>query len=238
MSPVPAGQDDNAEFRPYIIPFTAAGRTHRFFVATPEARSWYDPPKSHAIAEYEWIAANLKIAGETVVDVGSHHGHYALVLAGLGPKQLTCIDAVDSNCDVTTVNLALNGVQAEVRNTAITTRDGTAQFTRESNGRVVERGVIEVPAARLPTVAAGATVIKLDIEGEEFRVLPDQLDQLPGVHTWIIEIHPWKTRDPHQLMPLLTRQFDVQWLNKAALRFEPYPADAPWSEHTTVVCRR
>ena len=230
--------DDNAEFRPYIIPFAVAGKTRRFFVATPEARDWYDPPKNHAMAEYEWIAANLKLAGETVLDVGSHHGHYALALAGLGPKTLMCVDAVQSNCDVTTVNLALNGIDAAVVHSAVTTRNGTAQFTRESNGRVVERGVFEVPAVRLPTLAPDATVIKLDIEGEEFRVLPDQLAEMAGVHTWIIEVHPWKTRDPHQLMPLLTRQFDVQWLNKEKLRFEPYPANAEWTGHTTVVCRR
>lgn len=226
-------------FVPRSIDFKVAGRTHQFMLATPEGEQWYDPAKPHAMLEYEWVAANVKLAGETVYDIGSHHGHYALVLAAERPRKLVCIDAVAANGDVTTVNLARNGFSADVKHLAISTRDGHVEFTAESNGRVVDRGVHRVPSARLPSIAADATVIKLDIEGEEFRVLPDQIDQLPSVHTWIIEIHPWKTRDPLTLMPLLQARFsDIQWVNKAAVTVEPYPADADWSSHTTVICRK
>lgn len=227
-------------FRPGIIEFPVGGFTHQFFLATPEARQWYNPPKPHATLEYEWVFENLQLENEAVYDIGSHHGHYALVLAAARPRKLVCVDAVESNCDVTRVNLALNGyTSAKVLHRAISTRDGEVEFTAESNGRVVERGVYRVPSSRLPTIAADATVIKLDIEGEEFKVLPDQIDQLPGVHTWIIEIHPWKTRNPHELLPLLLERFDVQWLNRATMRVEPYPGDtADWSQHTTLFCTR
>ena len=238
-TPPAAPAQEAAGFAPRLIDFAVAGRTHRFFLATAEAEQWYDPPKPHAVLEYEWVAANLPLAGERVYDIGSHHGHYALVLAAERPGKLVCVDAVASNCDVTTVNLALNGFTADVVHTAVSTRDGTVEFTADSNGRVVERGVVRVPSARLPSLAADATVIKLDIEGEEFRVLPDQIDALPGVHTWIIEVHPWTTRDPHQLMPLLQQRFDVRWVNRATMRVEPYPASgADWSNHTTVFCTR
>lgn len=212
----------------------------RFFLATPEAEQWYAPAKPHAMLEYEWIAANIPMAGETVFDIGSHHGHYALVLAAGRPAKLVCVDAVQSNCDITNVNLSLNRYTAEVKHLAISTRDGFVEFTADTNGRVVDRGVYKVPSARLPSIAEDATIIKLDIEGEEFRVLPDQIDELPNVHTWIIEIHPWKTRNPLDLMPILTERFaDVQWVNKTAMRVEPYPEfDADWSSHTSVICRK
>lgn len=226
-------------FKPRLIDFTLNGHTSRFLLATAEAEQWYDPPKPHAMLEYEWVARHVNLAGETVLDVGAHHGHYAVLLAAGRPKKLICVDAVESNCAITTANLALNGhTNADVRHLAVSTRDGFVEFTGQSNGRVVERGVIRVPSARLPSIAADATVIKLDIEGEEFRVLPDQLDELPGVHTWVIEIHPWKTRDPHTLLPLLQSRFDVQWINRLTMRVEPYPAAADWSQHTTVICQR
>ena len=220
------------------IAFHVAGRTHRFLLATPEAEQWYAPPKAHAMLEYEWVSRNVKLAGEIVYDVGCHHGHYALALAAERPSKLVCIDAVEANVTIARANLASNSYVAEMHFLAISTRDGTAEFTGDTNGRVVDEGVLRVPSARLPSVAADATVIKLDIEGEEFRVLPDQLKQLPGVHTWIIEIHPWKTRDPRQLVPLLTDHFDVQWINRAEMRVEPLPKVADWSSHTTVICRR
>ena len=230
---------ERAGFVPREIDFAVADHVHQFRLATEEAADWYDPPKPHAMLEYEWVARHVKLAGETVYDIGCHHGHYALVLAAERPRKLVCVDAVEANCAITRQNLALNGFVADVRHLAVSTRDGTVEFTADTNGRVVERGVYRVPAGRLPTIARDATVIKLDIEGEEFRVLPDQIDQLPNVHTWVIEIHPWKTRDPHALLPLLQERFSVEWVNRATMRVEPYPATgADWSKHTTVICRR
>jgi FkbM family methyltransferase len=231
-------QQNEAAFRPYIKPFRVGRHAMRFFFATAEAQRWYDPVKPYTQLEYEWIARHLDLKGETVVDVGTHHGHYSLVLASMEPKKLICVDAVESNCAIAEANLLLNGFDPTIRHCAISTRDGKVQFTGETNGRVVERGVVEVVAVRLPTLAPEATVVKLDIEGEEFRVLPDQIDQMTNVHTWIIEIHPWKTRDPHKLMPILEERFDVSWVNRATMRVEPYPADADWSVHSTVICRR
>lgn len=210
----------------------------RFLFATPEAQAWYDPVKPYTQLEYEWVAQNLDLSKELVVDVGTHHGHYSLVLAAMEPKKLVCVDAVESNCAIAEANLALNGFDPVIRHCAITTTNGKVQFTGESNGRVVDRGVIEVSGVRLPSLEPKATVIKLDIEGEEFKVLPDQLAEMKDAHTWIIEIHPWKTRDPHQLMPLLTSMFDVLWVNRKAMAIEPYSPDADWSLHSTVICRR
>lgn len=210
----------------------------RFFFATPEARDWYDPVKPYTQLEYEWVEKNLDLKNELVVDVGTHHGHYSLLLASMEPKRLVCVEAVESNCAIAEVNLSLNGFDPVIRHCAITTVNGKVQFTADSNGRVVDRGVIEVTGIRLPAMEPKATVIKLDIEGEEFKVLPDQIDEMKEAHTWIIEIHPWKTRDPHQLLPLLAERFDVRWVNRKTMRVEKYPENADWSAHSTVICTR
>lgn len=233
-----AGESNETGFRPYIKPFRVGQKALRFFFATPEARDWYDPVKPYTQLEYEWVEKNLDLSSDLVLDVGTHHGHYSLLLAAMEPERLVCVDAVESNCAIAEVNLALNGFDPHIRHCAITTKDGKVQFTGDSNGRVVERGVIEVSGVRLPSLEPKATVIKLDIEGEEFKVLPDQVDEMKHAHTWIIEIHPWKTRDPHQLMPLLTSRFDVMWVNRATMSVEPYPENADWSVHSTIICRR
>lgn len=233
-----ASESNEATFRPYIKPFRVGRKAMRFFFATPEAQAWYDPVKPYTQLEYEWIESNLDLSNDLVLDVGTHHGHYSLVLAAMEPRRLVCVDAVESNCAIAEVNLALNGFDPVIRHCAITTKDGKVQFTGDSNGRVVERGVIEVNGVRLPSLEPRATVIKLDIEGEEFKVLPDQIDEMKDAHTWIIEIHPWKTRDPQQLMPLLTSRFDVLWVNRNNMTVEPYPENADWSVHSTVICRR
>ena len=237
---VPQATETNeaAAFRPYIKPFRVGRHAMRFFFATPEATAWYDPVKPYTQLEYEWVAKNLDLSKELVVDVGTHHGHYSLVLASMQPKRLVCVDAVESNCAIAEANLSLNGFDPVIRHCAITTTNGKVQFTADSNGRVVERGVIEVNGIRLPSLEPDATVVKLDIEGEEFKVIPDQIDEMKKAHTWIIEIHPWKTRDPQKLMPELTKRFDVQWVNRASMTVEPYPDDADWSVHSTVICRR
>ncbi len=237
MLPGESGENE-AGFARYIKRFCVGGREMKFFFATPEARDWYDPVKPYTQMEYAWVEEHLDLRGQVVLDVGTHHGHYATLLGKMGPRRLVCVDAVEQNLEIARLNLALNEIDADLVHAAITTRNGPVQFTGDTNGRVVERGVVEVSGMRLPTLAPDATVVKLDIEGEEFRVLPDQLDEMKGVHTWIIEIHPWKTRDPQALMPLLTARFDVLWVNRTAMRVEKYPIDADWSVHTTVICRR
>ena len=47
----------------------------RFFFATAEAGSWYDPVKPYTQLEYEWLAANLDLREDIVVDVGTHQKH-------------------------------------------------------------------------------------------------------------------------------------------------------------------
>jgi len=48
-------------FSPSIIPFHVGGRSHKFFIATPEAKAWYAPPKDNAMLEYEWVMKHVKL---------------------------------------------------------------------------------------------------------------------------------------------------------------------------------
>ncbi len=228
-------------FRPYIKPMTLGDVALRFFYATQEAKDWYDPVKPHAALEFDWVSQHVPLAGERILDAGAHHGQYALFLAAkagsVGGEVIT-VDAVESNCSITEANLALNGLTAQVVHGAVTCRRGPVQFTGETNGRVVERGVTSVTGYRLIDLMPDTTVVKLDVEGEEFRILPEAVPAMPSVHTWIVEVHPWKTRDPHTLMPVFDSAWDVWRVEKASMRVEPYAAGARWDTHATVIARR
>src|SRR5262245_30132860 len=50
-------------------------------------------------------------------------------------------------------------------------------------------GVREVPCRRLEELVPDATVVKLDIEGHEYQVLPTALPALDKVRAWALELH-------------------------------------------------
>lgn len=202
---------------------------------------WYDPIKPHALVEYEWVLRNVSLTGQKIIDAGAHHGQYALLFAlGSGNSAaVLAVDAVESNCAITEANLSLNAARATVWHGAVGVADGTVQFTGETNGRIVDRGAVSIRSRRLPSLMADATIVKLDVEGEEFRILPDQLTEMTAVHTWIVEVHPWKTRNPLDLIRLFSSSgFELKWINRASLAVELYPADADWSVHTTLIASK
>lgn len=230
-----------SDFRPYITTFSIAGHSVQFFVGTPEAAAWYDPLKPHTRLECEWIINHLPPKNQKIIDGGAHHGLYATVFAlGSGNKSdVIAVDPVLSNCDLTRVNLALNGVKARVEQCAISDADGYVSFTYETCGHVVQAGRGRKPARRLQTILPDATVVKLDIEGAEYHVLPEQIDDMPDAHTWIVEIHPSAGKDPDLLVRAFQhRGFDTWWFNRKANRVERYPDDALWETRTSIIARR
>jgi FkbM family methyltransferase len=230
-----------SDFRPYITTFSIKGHGVRFFIGTPEAAAWYDPLKPHTKLECEWIVTHLPLEKEKIIDGGAHHGLYATVFA-LGSRntsQVVAVDPVPSNCDLTRVNLALNGVEARVEQCAISNADGYVPFAFETCGRIVPRSQDRKPARRLQAILPDATVIKLDIEGSEFHILPAQIDDMPDTHTWIVEIHPRTGKDPHSLVRSFeNRGFDIWWFNRRTNHVEPYPAEASWETRTSIIARR
>jgi FkbM family methyltransferase len=178
-------------FHPHIVDVKVAGVEYRFFVGTPQAAEWYDPPKPHAIAEYEWVLSNVVLAGRTVVDVGAHHGHYSLLLACArpGPKVVIAIEPMKENCAILEVNAALNRAPITIHQAAITPGGSPGRLLARSNSRLSAHAGRLLPGRSLVSVAGDADVIKLDIEGAEFGVLRESLDGLPRVTSWIVEVH-------------------------------------------------
>lgn len=228
-------------FRPSIEGFTVAGQEIRFLVATPQAEEWYVPPGPHLLAEFEWIAARIGGRDERMIDAGAYHGLYALVMGrASGPgSALAVVDPVPSNCAIVEANLALNGVRGEVVEAAVTVADGPVSFTADSCGRIDGAGRVTCAGRRLPSILPGATVAKIDIEGVEGAVLPAQIDEMPDVHTWIVELHPDLGVEPGPIVDLFARRgFALHRLDRAAAAVVPFSAGEPWSGRSTLMATR
>lgn len=164
----------------------------RFLDATAQAASWYDPLSENNRSELEWLITNTAPEGQKIIDAGAYHGLYATVFAKAAGEQgeVVAIDPVPSNRAVIEVNLALNGLRGRIEDCVVSNVDGEVGFSTDSCGHIVDRGGIRCPSRPLRSLLPDATIVKLDIEGAEFDVVPAQIDELPAARVWIVEIHP------------------------------------------------
>lgn len=228
-------------FKPSIDTLRIAGHDIRFLFATPQAAEWYRPLAPHLLAEFDWVAARIGGRPERIVDAGAYHGLYSLVFgAAAGPgSAIAIVDPVPSNCAIIEANLALNRIEARIVEAAVSERDGPVSFTAESCGRIDRAGSVTCRGLTLPGIMADATIAKIDIEGAEANVLPAQIDSMPSVHTWIVELHPDFGVDAAAIVRLFAdRKFDLHYLDRDAARVVALDPAAPWSGRTAFMAIR
>ena len=228
------------DFQPYIRTLAIDGCPIRFFYATAQAASWYDPLKEKNRRELEWLIANVAPAGQKIIDAGAYHGLYATVLAKAAGERgaVVAVDPVPSNQAVIEVNLALNRLRGRIEGCVVSNIEGEVGFSADSCGHIVERGRVRYPSRRLRAILPDATIVKLDIEGAEFEVVPAQIDELPAARVWIVEIHPARGRSPATVLDIFrTRPFDLWWGHPLSGQVEPY-AGEPWTARTTLIAIR
>jgi len=229
------------DFKPYIAPLAIGDQCLRFFYATAQAVDWYEPLDAHLHAEFEWLQGHLAGHRETILDAGAYHGLYAMVLARAAApgSRVMAVDPVASNVAIMEANFAINALDIEIVQAAVTDRDAPVSFTRESCGRISDGGAVSVDGRRLPTLLPDATVAKIDIEGAEYAVLPDQIDAMAQVHTWIVEIHPGFGFDGESVVELFRRRgFSLHVLDRARAAIVPWPANGVWTERTSLIALR
>jgi len=163
----------------------------KFYIGTPQAVDWYLPMKAHTFAEYQWVINHISFENQRVIDVGAHHGHYAMLFAAVTPKPdaITAVEPLPPNCAILSVNAALNNAEITIVQTAISTSSGMASFVPRSNGKLFQGVGFTVSTTPLHMIDPDATIIKLDIEGAEFKILPKEIDEMKSAHAWIIEVH-------------------------------------------------
>lgn len=120
--------------------------------------------------------------GAVVYDIGAHAGFYTLLASRLVGERgrVVAVEPLASNIDYLHKHLALNNIRnVTVIEAAAWDEDGTASFEPgpdRSLGRVREAGQFRVRTIRLDSLVArddapSPTVMKIDVEGAEARVL-------------------------------------------------------------------
>lgn len=225
------------EFMPFLKKMDIDGISGDFFYSTQQAQQWYDPLKPYAKLEYEWVIKNIDLKNKKIIDGGAHHGQYSVVLS-LGankPSRLISVDPFPMNCSITKVNMSLNQLDSEIVQKAISTKVGTTSFTTESNGRISSTGDMKVETSTLEDIMEDVQIVKLDIEGHEFEVIPHSINKLKNIETWIVEIHPDSDKRPDDIINIfLENNYEIYWVNRKINEVEKYKLGTIWDIHSTI----
>jgi FkbM family methyltransferase len=152
-----------------------------------------------------WYLDNLPLEGAVIADVGANVGRLSQFFWEHGGKncRVISIEPQPENVQVLRTRIADSGADNwSVEACAVAATTGTVQmqcFDVEygKNSVIVEDGVEggvdaslrSIDARRLTDLVPDATVVKLDIEGHEYAILPDALRELKHVKAWALELH-------------------------------------------------
>ena len=140
--------------------------------------------------------------GDYVIDVGANVGTYTLLCARLGAS-VTAVEAEPANAAILRRNIALNGYQVDVRQVGVSDKAETLTLNLDE-GDIGSHSFAKVGAARsveiacLPLVEVveprQARLMKIDIEGFEYRVLKRYFGDTPiSLRPQWILIEEWET---------------------------------------------
>jgi FkbM family methyltransferase len=185
---------------PYVVDRLILGIPIRLAIRTHEGRAWYDPPGRQGTLNFDVAelihCRDLGLAepGETVLDVGAHHGVLSMYFASrVGPDgHVICVDPIDQNIELIEENIALNRFSNV---TAICAAVGDSnrplQFSLD-HAAVDAAGPCCVPQRTLDDIADGPEpgLVKIDVEGYEGAVLRGGSGVLAARPNLMIELHP------------------------------------------------
>lgn len=155
-------------------------------------------------AQLDFYAEHIPLLGQVIVDVGANVGALSSFFwrESAGTSRLVSVEPLAENVRCIEAKLESAGAPADrwsIVACAASDHDGEVQLEVASlpsgaHNSAVRIGSKEgelrtVPCRRLASIAADATVVKIDIEGHEYAVLAEALPTLLHVHTWALELH-------------------------------------------------
>lgn len=187
-------------FRPHVVTARLYGEELRFWLPEAAGGYWYEHLEE--APEPRWVVERL-LPGTTLVDCGAHYGLLSLVAARRVPgARVVAVEASPATFDALRRNVELNGTaNVEPVFAAVSDREGTAQFARESIGYRLPSGQ-QGTAVREVTIDAlvsgeRVSVLKIDVEGDELRALRGAAQTLARWRPALdVEVHPWRLAEP------------------------------------------
>ncbi|MFO0604630.1 MAG: FkbM family methyltransferase [Polyangiales bacterium] len=157
-------------------------------------------------AQCRWYLETLPLRGAVVCDVGANVGALSsFFFEAVGPAgRVVSVEPLADNLMALRARVAAAnaGGRWAVHPVAASSRDGEVVLATGSSedtahnavvvadpSRFPAPGRVKVPCRALSSLAAGADVVKLDIEGHEYEALDEALPKLAGVKAWAVELH-------------------------------------------------
>lgn len=139
----------------------------------------------------------LRFQPDVVVDCGAFEGYFSLLAASrFRSARVIAFEPDRRNFEGLTANVQRNGAAVELRQEAVATADGIAQFSGDGcGGMLVDAAAAGRPvtvtnlARFLEGVKSERLLLKLDVEGEELRLLPVIVPMLPAQCAMFLEWH-------------------------------------------------
>jgi FkbM family methyltransferase len=195
-----------------------SGRTRLFPVCETHAVNDRDPTALEKRLEGEFFGLAVREARELAalprlfdgcncfVDVGANIGQYTAVIAALSSDAE--IVAIEANPEIIPILARrakvwerMHGAQIQVVSGAVSDRSGAVNFAISPDATTSSLAVLQssetvvtVPCFRLiDKIPAGKRcLIKMDIEGFEYRAIAGSLELLGNQsHRWFVELHGW-----------------------------------------------
>ncbi|HUU42281.1 MAG TPA: FkbM family methyltransferase [Planctomycetota bacterium] len=189
---------------PYVIHQECDDYRFDFWISNRQSQQWFDVPHVELAAEIRELV-RMTAPGDTVLEVGSHHGYFAMVLAyRIGETgRLVGVEPFPENAMTFQAQVHLNGFGARCRalNLGLSDREGELWITPDENRCFDEEvaGAVRVRVMRgddLEGVGRPVHLLKVDVEGHERRVLRGCADILSAHPKLAIELHPHLMDDP------------------------------------------
>jgi FkbM family methyltransferase len=141
----------------------------------------------------------LPFQPSAVVDCGGFEGYFTLLASAQFPKtQLMAFEPHPANFLAMCSNFARNGIEVFARAQAVSVSSGSMQFSGAGFwGRLNHEkdavDLVQVEVANLREVIIGLSprslLLKLDVEGEEDKILPEIVEVLPRTCAFFFEWH-------------------------------------------------
>lgn len=218
-------------FEPYVEHVALAGVSFDFWIADATGKEWYDPRDHQQFAEHAETARLIK-PGDRVLEIGTHHGFYGMVIARLVGDTgfLLGIEPSPFNAMMAMAQVALNrAANFTVLNAAAGERSGTLRISRDSNAMVTaSRDGIEVPSVTVDDLDASHgpfNALKIDTEGFEYEVLSGAPKLLARHPKLLLELHP-SAHPVESVLTLLGTSYGGTFVPRSARdRIQHFPTE-------------
>jgi FkbM family methyltransferase len=183
---------------PYVQSYKVQDCNFDLWIVDETGRTWYPPGDRDRVAELVELA-RLVQPGDRVLELGTHHGFYAMFLSRLVGSEgyVLGIEASPPNAQIAQSQVTLNnlGNVCMVKNFAASDSPGTVSITKRSCASVVSKSEVETIDVEAVTGDMFAkeygpfNVLKLDVEGFEGQVLSGCKEILSSKPKLAIELH-------------------------------------------------